>query len=76
MSLIISEPMSGGDKPDRAGDVYFAFYTMAMQTGRARSADQIARLCADAGFANIRCPRPARSYVTRVVTAQKGGKPT
>jgi demethylspheroidene O-methyltransferase len=72
--LIISEPMSGGATPDRAGDVYFAFYTMAMQTGRARSADQIARLCTDAGFTNIRCPRPARSYVTRVVTAQKGDR--
>ena len=32
-SLIVSEPMSGGDRPHRAGDVYFAFYTMAMRTG-------------------------------------------
>jgi demethylspheroidene O-methyltransferase len=69
--LIVSEPMGGGARPDAAGDVYFAFYTMAMQTGRARSADEIKALCAEAGFANIRSPRPARAYVTRTLTAQK-----
>ena len=69
--LVISEPMGGGSRPDRAGDVYFAFYTMAMQTGRARSADEIAALCHAAGFRGIRSPRPARNYVTRVLTAQK-----
>ena len=69
--LIISEPMGGGAHPDRAGDVYFAFYTLAMQTGRTRSAEEISALCAQAGFTNIRSPRAARNYVTRVVTAQK-----
>ena len=69
--LVISEPMGGGAQPDRAGDVYFAFYTMAMQTGRTRSAEEITALCQAAGFENIKSPRPARSYVTRVVTAQK-----
>jgi demethylspheroidene O-methyltransferase len=71
--LIISEPMGGGAVPDRAGDVYFAFYTMAMQTGRTRSAAEIKSLCASAGFVDIRTPRPARSYVTGIVTAQKPG---
>ncbi|WP_299968803.1 methyltransferase [uncultured Roseobacter sp.] len=69
--LIISEPMGGGRKPDAAGDVYFAFYTLAMQTGRARSPDEIAALCRAAGFAAIHSPRPARGYVTRTLTAQK-----
>ncbi len=69
--LIISEPMGGGARPDRAGDVYFAFYTMAMQTGRARSVEEISRLCRSAGFTALKTPRPARNYVTRVVTAQK-----
>ncbi len=66
--LIVSEPMGGGAKPDRAGDVYFAFYTMAMQTGRTRSAEEIAAICAAAGFIRIRSPRPARPFVTRVLT--------
>ena len=69
--LIISEPMGGGAHPDPAGDVYFAFYTMAMQTGRTRSAAEISALCAAAGFKDIRSPRPARGYVTRVLTASK-----
>jgi demethylspheroidene O-methyltransferase len=69
--LIISEPMGGGARPDAAGDVYFAFYTMAMQTGRARSAQDIHALCAEAGFTNIQSRKPARSYVTSVLTAEK-----
>ncbi|WP_299146384.1 methyltransferase [uncultured Tateyamaria sp.] len=67
--LIVSEPMGGGARPDRAGDVYFAFYTMAMQTGRARSAAEITALLQEAGFAQINSPAPARAYVTRVLTA-------
>jgi demethylspheroidene O-methyltransferase len=38
--LIVSEPMTG----NRAGDAYFALYCMAMRTGRARSASEIAAL--------------------------------
>ncbi|MEM6372211.1 MAG: methyltransferase [Pseudomonadota bacterium] len=67
--LIISEPMGGGAQPDRAGDVYFAFYTMALQTGRARSAQEIESLVQAAGFTDVRSPKPARAYVTRVLTA-------
>ncbi len=69
--LIISEPMSGGAQPDAAGDVYFAFYTMAMQTGRARSADTIGAMCEAAGFVDVQSPRPERPFVTRVLTARK-----
>jgi len=69
--LVISEPMAGGDRPDPAGDVYFAFYTLAMRTGRARSAARIAALCRAAGFTDLRCHRPLRSFVTSVVEARK-----
>ncbi|WP_349037860.1 methyltransferase [Pseudotabrizicola sp. 4114] len=69
--LLISEPMSGGARPDPATDVYFAIYTLAMQTGRTRSAAEISRLLAAAGFADIRVLPGARPYVTSVVTAQK-----
>lgn len=67
--LIISEPMGGGARPDRSGDIYFAFYTMAMQTGRTRSAAEISQLCEAAGFTKIQSPRPSRPFVTRVLTA-------
>ncbi len=69
--LVISEPMSGGDAPERAGDAYFALYTMAMRTGKARSADEVAALCARAGFAEISRPKSLRPFVTKCVVATK-----
>ncbi len=71
--LIVSEPMSGGARPDRATDVYFAFYTAAMRTGRTRSADEIGRLVAAAGFGRIRALRGPRPFVTSVLTARRPG---
>ncbi|MBQ2261586.1 MAG: methyltransferase domain-containing protein [Loktanella sp.] len=65
--ILISEPMTGGAKPQRAGDAYFALYCMAMRTGRARSADQITVLMRKAGFSNIRAPRAARPFITSVI---------
>ncbi|HMO07131.1 MAG TPA: methyltransferase [Paracoccaceae bacterium] len=67
--LIVSEPMSGGDRPDPSTDIYFAFYCAAMQTGRTRSPAEIARLLAAAGFGGI-IPRPGmRPFVTSAVVA-------
>ena len=65
--LIISEPMTG----NRAGNAYFALYTLAMQTGRTRSVDEIAELCTEAGFTKIQKPRSRRPFVTSVVQAVK-----
>ena len=70
--VIVSEPMSGGEaRPDPATDVYFAFYTLAMTTGRTRSAAEIAALLGRAGFVDTRRPRPRRPYVTSVVEARR-----
>ena len=69
--IIVSEPMSGGDRPNRAGDAYFGPYCLAMGTGRARSADEIGRHLAAAGFADIRNRRTARAFITSVVEARK-----
>jgi demethylspheroidene O-methyltransferase len=71
--LIVSEPMAGGARPERAGDAYFALYTLAMGTGKARSLAEIAALLRDAGFVAIRAPRPRRPFVTAVVEARKPG---
>jgi demethylspheroidene O-methyltransferase len=67
--LIVAEPMSGGAKPDRQTDVYFAVYTMAMQTGRTRSGAEIAEMLALTGFTSIRIQTGFRPYVASVVTA-------
>ena len=69
--LIVSEPMTGGDRPHRAGDVYFAFYTMAMRTGKARSANQIAEMCNKIGFRYIFTPKAPRKFITSAVISVK-----
>ena len=69
--IVVSEPMTGGARPNRSGDVYFAVYCMAMRTGRARSQGEIAALLSAAGFAEVRAPRPRREFVTAIVTAAK-----
>jgi demethylspheroidene O-methyltransferase len=67
--ILISEPMSGGDRPDPATDVYFAIYTLAMRTGRTRSASEIATLLRTSGFSDPRSRPGDRRFVTSTVTA-------
>jgi demethylspheroidene O-methyltransferase len=69
--LVVSEPMTGGGRPNRSGDVYFRFYCMAMGTGTARSAVEISTLLKAAGFGGIAAPASSRPFVTSVITAQK-----
>jgi demethylspheroidene O-methyltransferase len=69
--IIISEPMSGGAHPTRAGDAYFGLYCLAMGTGRARSADEIVQHLEAAGFSEIRSRKTARPFITSVVEARK-----
>ncbi len=69
--VIVAEPMGGGSRPDSATDVYFAFYCMAMGTGRTRSAAEISVLLAGAGFVGIKTHPGPRPYVTSAVTAHR-----
>lgn len=69
--LIVSEPMTGGARPTRAGDAYFALYTLAMRTGRTRSAQEITGLCEAAGFVDIAAPISRRPFVTSCLEARK-----
>jgi demethylspheroidene O-methyltransferase len=71
--LIVSEPMSGGARPDPITDTYFAIYTLAMGTGRTRSAPAIAALLSEAGFVGIRIRPGPRPFVTSVVVARRAG---
>jgi demethylspheroidene O-methyltransferase len=69
--LIVSEPMTGGERPQLAGNAYFAFYCMAMRTGRARSQAEIAQFLRAAGFSDVAMPAARRAFLTGVVTARK-----
>ncbi|MBC6442206.1 MAG: methyltransferase domain-containing protein [Rhodobacteraceae bacterium] len=65
--LIVSEPMLG----TRAGDAYFAVYTLAMGTGRTRSASEISAFLAGAGFRDVTVAKTRRPFVTTAITARK-----
>ncbi len=69
--LAVIEPMSGGARPDPQTDVYFSVYTLAMETGRTRSANEITALLRAAGFDAITGPYGYRPYVTSVLLARK-----
>ena len=71
--ILVSEPMTGGAKPQRAGDAYFALYCMAMRTGKARSGAEIATLLAEAGFEEIQTPAARRPFITSVVSGVRAG---
>lgn len=66
--IIVSEPMLGRDSPSKPGDGYFAIYTMAMGTGRTRSASDIVDLLSSAGFSKAKERPTHRSFITSVVT--------
>lgn len=69
--VIISEPMTGGTRPSRPGDTYFALYTMSMGTGRTRAPAEIASLLDAAGFADVAVRTTRRPFVTSVVEARQ-----
>ena len=71
--IVVSEPMTGDRRPERAGDAYYALYCHAMRTGHARSPGRIAELLAEAGFGDLRAHPAPRPFVTRVVSGVRQG---
>ncbi|NNU79345.1 SAM-dependent methyltransferase [Halovulum dunhuangense] len=69
--LILSEPMSGGDHPTRAGDAYFGLYTAAMTSGQPRSAETHIALLREAGFSEARLLSARQPFITRVIVARR-----
>ena len=68
--LILSEPMSGGARPDPQTDVYFSVYTLAMTTGRTRSAETLRTQLQAAGFSSVSPAIARRPFVTSVILAR------
>jgi demethylspheroidene O-methyltransferase len=69
-ALFVSEPMSGGDRPDRAGDAYFGLYTLAMGSGAPRSPARLMEMMREAGFEATRHLPTARPFLASVVAAR------
>lgn len=69
--LLLSEPMSGGLRPGKAGDAYFGFYTLAMGSGQPRSPERHRDLLSEAGFTAIRHIRTRQPFITSVISAKR-----
>ncbi|MHB8284671.1 MAG: methyltransferase [Caulobacteraceae bacterium] len=68
--LLIAEPMSGGSRPERVADVYFAFYFLAMGRGRIRSPAEIFDLLHTAGFSRMRVRKTRTPFLLGMIEAR------
>ena len=68
--IVVGEPMAATPGARRVGDAYFAFYLLAMGSGRARSVAEITQLLSQAGFVGIRQRRTRLPLQTSVVEAR------
>jgi demethylspheroidene O-methyltransferase len=68
--LLVAEAMSGMTDTDVVGDAYFGFYLFAMGSGRARTADELARLLREAGFDDGRLLATRRPMLTSALIAR------
>jgi demethylspheroidene O-methyltransferase len=69
-TLLIAEPISGVRGSEPIGDAYFAFYLMAMGSGRPRSFAQLRDMLLEAGFAEVALRPAAMPMLTSIVTAR------
>lgn len=68
--LVIAEPMSATRDAERVTDVYFAFYLLAMGSGRPRTPAALERLLAAAGFGHFHRVETARPMLVSLLIAQ------
>lgn len=69
-TLLIAEPMAGSPETRRMAEAYFAFYLLAMGSGRARSPEELTVFLLEAGFTDIRTLRTRRPLLTGGLTAR------
>jgi demethylspheroidene O-methyltransferase len=69
-TLLLAEPMAGTPNAEGVG-AYFAFYLLAMGSGRPRRTDELAALLHTAGFTGVRLLATRRPMLVRVLVASK-----
>lgn len=69
-TLLLAEPMAGTPGAETVGDAYFGFYLLAMGSGRARTAPELAALLREAGFARVAEKPTRRPMLTRLLVAR------
>ena len=71
-TLLIAEPISGTRGAEPIGDAYFAFYLLAMGSGRPRTFVRLKEMLAEAGFTDIALRPAAMPMLASIVTARIG----
>jgi demethylspheroidene O-methyltransferase len=69
-TLLIAEPLSGVRGAEPIGDAYFAFYLLAMGSGRPRTFERLRDLLTEARFADVRLRPAAIPMLASVITAR------
>lgn len=69
-TLLIAEPISGVRGAEPIGDAYFAFYLLAMGSGRPRTFERLSEMLAAAGFVDIALRPTAMPMLASVIIAQ------
>ena len=67
--LLVAEPMAGTPGAEPVGAAYFAFYLLAMGSGRSRTSGELTRLLHGAGFGRVRQVRTTRPMLTGLLVA-------
>lgn len=70
-TLLIGEPMAGLPGAETVGDCYFAFYLLAMGSGRARTPEEYGAMLRAAGFRSVDRLRARSPIQTGVIAARK-----
>ncbi len=73
-TLLIAEPMSGVKGTEAIGDAYFAFYLLAMGSGRPRTSQRLQEMLLDAGFSDIALHPSSMPLLTSIMTARSANK--
>lgn len=69
--VLVVEPFGRTPGIERVGDAYFGLYLRAMGRGRARSAQELTALLAEAGFRGMREHRTRRPMLTSLLSADR-----
>jgi demethylspheroidene O-methyltransferase len=73
-TLLIAEPMSGVSGTEVIGDAYFAFYLLAMGSGRPRTFERLQEMLGDSGFSDIALHPSPMPLLTSLITARAANK--
>ena len=71
-TLLIAEPISGVRGAEPIGDAYFAFYLLAMGSGRPRTFERLREMLIEARFTDVTLRPAAMPMLTSIITARAG----